>query len=71
MPRPAVDGECLLFPFAIQQVAFFAQIIHRNGGFFVVYIIKIKKNAEKAGYFEEKMLYLRVFKRNKINHNKF
>ncbi len=38
--------------------------------FFVFYTIKIKKNAKKNGLYEEKMLYLRVFKRNKINHNK-
>ena len=39
--------------------------------FCAIYTFKIKKNGETLFVCKKKTLYLRVFKRNKINHNKF
>ena len=69
MPLPVVDGCCLNSIFLPWQIIFVHKL-STTGGFFVFYTIKIKKKAEKDGWFEEKMLYLRVFKQNKINYNK-
>ncbi len=60
LPSLFFGGFCHMLRAGCYKIAYFYPCLY----------YKIKKMREIMLFFKEKTLYLRVFKRNKINHNK-